>query len=887
MRPIKLEIEAFGPFVEKQTIEFDKLSDKGLFLIKGKTGSGKTTIFDAMTFALYGQGSGTLESDKHGRNDIQDWRCDRAKDTDKTSVAFTFSSKGKTYQFIRGTERARINLKNFCSCNEILNDGTADPLMDNPTFTSLTKKAEEIIGLTKEQFVRVVLLPQGQFEKFLTAASADKEKILQQIFDCHKWEKYALKFKEKADNRKDELTRIKEKVDNSLHQEECESFEDLDSKIALLKESKKSADERHKLFDGQKKQENLNADIKCAAEFKPLHDFEAKKAVLQGNIEAIDNLREELRLATEAEGFRVPIKEYEQALSEKNKREKELLKASNDLELKKKKAEDAKSDLAAFEKSVDVPALQKQIGELDSKKTVYVEYDGLCERKDLCVKKKNDAKKILDQAQENASARKKESVDCKKAFDDAESVLKKYRDQYYAGIYGEIAAELVDGEKCPVCGSASHPAPAVKSPDSVSKKDVDSKQKLVDTAKKEWDKAEQVREAAEESLKNADNEYHKLDTEAATAEQKYNSAKANLVDGIATLEELENKLEEISDAIASFIDTLNKKKQAAEDSKNEYTTATATVSSAEDELKKAEKTYFDAKKVLDKKLSDVNCADYKIMKDRLVDSADRDRQNQEIAKYESKVKTIEDSIQSAKKNLAGKTEPDTSKFDARQTEITNEANEYSNKNGRLESEINRLSLLDNTLSTEYKKYSDNIDEAESDCEFAVSLVGSKGIGLSRYVLAIMFDQVICEANRLLEKVHGGRYQLFRTDDKGQGNRRGLELKAHDNRALEEGGRLVGSLSGGEKFLVSLALSIGLSTVAQMSGVRIEALFIDEGFGTLDNNSIDDALLVLEDIRQGKNNATIGIISHVELLEENIPTQIEVVEIDNVNKIVML
>ncbi len=136
---------------------------------------------------------------------------------------------------------------------------------------------------------------------------------------------------------------------------------------------------------------------------------------------------------------------------------------------------------------------------------------------------------------------------------------------------------------------------------------------------------------------------------------------------------------------------------------------------------------------------------------------------------------------------------------------------------------------------------------------------------------------------MLSKVHGGRYQLFRTDDKGSGNKKGLELKVYDRRSPDDKtGRSVRMLSGGEKFLVSLSLSIGMSTIAQKAGMRIDSLFIDEGFGTLDETSINDAMEILECVR--KNSGVIGIISHVKLLEENIATQIEVVKTDNGNYI---
>ena len=147
------------------------------------------------------------------------------------------------------------------------------------------------------------------------------------------------------------------------------------------------------------------------------------------------------------------------------------------------------------------------------------------------------------------------------------------------------------------------------------------------------------------------------------------------------------------------------------------------------------------------------------------------------------------------------------------------------------------------------------------------------MGLQRYVLGVLFASVIGEANRMLEKVHGGRYRLYRSDARGAGNKRGLELYIHDARAPEDEGRSVSTLSGGEKFLVSLALSIGLSSVAQRGGIRLGTLFIDEGFGSLDEQSIDDALDVLASIQ--RSSGMVGIISHVSVLYDTLPSKIEV------------
>ena len=263
------------------------------------------------------------------------------------------------------------------------------------------------------------------------------------------------------------------------------------------------------------------------------------------------------------------------------------------------------------------------------------------------------------------------------------------------------------------------------------------------------------------------------------------------------------------------------------------------------------------------------------VKKDLLSKEKRHQLHEQIISYETSVRENREALKKQSDLLKQKTEPDASRFDARQEEIRREITDYTRSNTELENRITRLGGLEEKLSGMCRHYQENIHQAESDLAFAKKLRGDTGIGIQRYVLAVMFNQVIGEANRMLKNVHGGRYQLFRSDDRGSGNKRGLELKVHDSRSPEREGRPVSMLSGGEKFLVSLSLSIGMSTVAQKSGVQIEALFIDEGFGTLDDHSIQDAMQVLDSVR--KSSGTIGIISHVQLLESNIPTHLEVVK----------
>ena len=194
MRPLKLELQAFGPFADRQSVDFEKLSRGGIFLIKGNTGSGKTTIFDAMTFALYGGGSGEDSKSRTGRNDLEQWRCTQADPGTETFVALTFSVRGRTYYFKRSLVPRRVTLSARFEAGELCEDGSVVPFFNNPKKDDLTNKATELIGLTKDQFRQVVLLPQGQFERFLTAPSGEKEIILRKIFGAEIWERYARAF---------------------------------------------------------------------------------------------------------------------------------------------------------------------------------------------------------------------------------------------------------------------------------------------------------------------------------------------------------------------------------------------------------------------------------------------------------------------------------------------------------------------------------------------------------------------------------------------------------------------------------------------------------------------------------------------------------------------
>lgn len=884
MKPLKLELQAFGPFVEKQVIDFEKLSEKGMFLIKGNTGSGKTTIFDAMTFALYGGSSGENEKSKTGRNDLKEWRCTQADKTLDTIVSFTFSVRDRKYVFKRSLIQKTKNLSEKYEAGEMDEEGNVIPFFDNPKKDELNKKAEELVGLTKEQFRQVVLLPQGQFERFLTASSSEKEEILQKIFDSGQWAKYAWNFFNNAQERKKALDDEKKEIHTSLEEESVIDLAALEEKIQLLQKEREETENTHIAFNGEQKQINLEADIVLAESFKPLHDAEKILTDLKEQKTVYEANKKTYEQAEQAEFLRELIANFEKAFSDRDERQKELRNIQTGM-VAAIGAEET-SRIAKEEHSLNSPVEEwnKTLGIYESKKSVYGEVEGLRNDAKQAEKELKKAQTEFKKAKESDETALEEAKSAKKAADEADGIAKAYRDKYYAGIYGEIADSLEDGKKCPVCGSLEHPEPAEKSPDSVSKEEVDEKEALSEEAEEKWKKAEEKREKAETEKNQKQNIQNEKDGLKKEADAKLKAAEKNLIEGIADSKALTDEIKEIRKNIEKYTEESRTLETTWNQAVQKLNELKGKIGSAEQEKEKAENNLEKAQADLENALKEKGYENYEAVKALLVDAEERNRMHTELVAYDTSCKVAEENLEKHKNDLKGKIEPDASQFVTRKKEIDDEIRDYTKKASELEQEIERLSNKQKNLAKKAEHYNANIIEAGNDLAFAKKLRGDTGIGLQRYVLAIMFNQVIGEANQMLAKVHGGRYYLFRSDDKGAGNKKGLELKVHDNRSPEREGRSVAMLSGGEKFLVSLALSIGMSTVAQKSGVQIEALFIDEGFGTLDDSSINDAMDVLDSVRKG--NGMIGIISHVQLLEANIPAHLEVIKSETGSRIVM-
>ena len=869
MKPLKIELQAFGPYEGYEYVDFEAVSSKGLFLICGKTGTGKTTILDAISFALYGRSSG------HLRDDFLAMRCTGAKDETPTFVRFEFENSGKYYLFERRIERKRKNYSSSCSMMVREPGGSWNAAFENPKERDLNKIAVEITGLEYDQFRQVIVLPQGQFEKFLTSNADEKEKILTRIFGEEKWQRIAeLIFREASENR-DELKKTDEKIKNALLEENCLSIEALRALIAQKSEELSELDRAFDALDYDNETKRLQRLMALAGRFSDLHREEMRLTGLQLKKDENEDRKKRLDGAARAEKVRDLInnsKNLKTAFELRQKNSEEAL----------KKSDIAREKYQSIHEKFRRLALNKTV--IEKKTEERIVYEGKIAAYENIEQVAKDLEDKLSYGErlkkEEAALKKKyesyldEMISARESFSALTGEHAELLEKYLAGITGELARTLEDGKPCPVCGSLTHPGRAPIADSRVTKA-------MVDTGKKAADdmyRMLQDKMAAQDEAKKLFDEKHaeaeKALSEAAVLKAKKAELQKNLVPGIDSLIELKERIRNLENEAGKYYDSLELMEKSEITAKDEFTSLNALVEPAQKEAENARALFESSVKNVEKGLAENGFSCEEEAEGCMMDEREAESQRRLISEYEAAVKAAQKHLSELVSELSGIAEPDEDECLKKLEELSNAQKEYFRKKGVLTTQIGRLSDKQKRIESEVSGLDEKIRCAENDLQFAKKLRGDSGTGLQRYVLGIMFSSVITAANRMLAMVHGGRYRLFRSDDSVKGSKKkGLELKVFDKYSGDREGRFVNTLSGGEKFLVSLALSIGLSTVAQKSGIRIEALFIDEGFGSLDEDSITDAMNVLDSIREA--NGMVGIISHVKLLQERIPVKLMV------------
>lgn len=879
MRPISVRFQCFGPYMKEQFIDFTQLEKNGLFLICGETGSGKTTILDAMCYALYGKSSGGL------RGDMSVMRCKQAQDKDVTFVEYIFESGKNRYRFFRSmkprkkrkaAEDAKTTDYNVtCEC-QILTDGEFVPVPDaKDKVTFLNEKAREIIGLTYDQFRQVIILPQGQFEKLLVSDSEEKEKILVTLFHAERWQKMAIKLYEQADKDSKALDQQKLLIQEKLNSYGTGAVEELEEKAAVSAAELTELQNTLNLLQKQtqrcrQEQEQILLDNQ---EFEQRDMLKKRLDSLMPKVEAARQEGVILDRADLADTLTPGFQQYELAQKKKLQEERELENARRELEaaqaavqavLQQKQTHD--NSRAAYTRGT------QQVVLLENAKSVYrtlEEKEKAARQADFALKeagkRSNDAKNEFDLAQTGWECAIKRQQKCMEEHQKAQQM-------YLSEIGSTLAESLREGMPCPVCGSLSHPDPAQPIEGHVTEAELDLLSKAMKTANRQETTARRQRMEAEHRYSDAQAEQAACQQNAAVAKADYEQALGQRIQGIETEEKLLADIEKLKAAISNF-------EKADQQIQQRVNAAQSAAQAAQTGLEKAEKNrdaaaevFEQQKNIWESMRSHAGFDNDSQYRAACMDAAKKQARRTALIQFRTDLTNAQRDYHEKQEQLKDRQVPDVAGAKARLNAAELQLNAV-NRQYLLKENAQKTMAQD---AADLKKRATEFSAKRAKCDealvFAKRLRGDYGISLQRYVLGVMLTSITTAANHLLKTVYGGRYQLYRTNEAaGSARKRGLELEIAD----ETGRRSVTTLSGGEKFLLALSLAIGLSTVvqAQGSGIRLEAMFIDEGFGSLDRKSIDDALEILNGIRS--SSGLVGIISHVERLAETIPAKIQI------------
>ena len=870
MRPIKLKMSAFGAYLKPVELDFEKgLGDSNFFLIHGATGSGKTTILDAICYALYGESSG-------GGRKSSMMRSEAANPNEKTEVEFSFALRGKIYRIMRNPAYNRPKkhsegLTEEKATAKIYENGRIIDTKDVSAYV------EELLGFGKEQFRQVVMLPQGEFKKFLTSKSEDKQKVLNTLFNADFFKKIEDELKIKAANAKKTYDNLTERKKNLLEDTGAMEEKELPTLIEKLGEELNAAqinlkNLEEKAVEAQKKYSEGEILSKL------FRDFEAKTKILVDAEEKVKQVAKNLAIAKT---------EFDKRTSEESLRENLTIQAA---ELAKKKdalknLQDKQEKLASGEESYKKSV--EKVNELAKLKTKCEELmlKLKCEVEKLSdspakleiarqnLKNAQDREKLLAEIKNlrvEVAIAEKNLVSAQKSCEDAEKNLSDLREAQKSGSAARLAKNLEEGKPCPVCGAIHHPNPAISSekiPTDAQIKAAEAKNKTLADKKS---LAEKILSNLQGELKTKEKSLSEGEKTLTIAQaqadfDKISADVANLNKLNARIKNGEVKTRETEENLAKAQE--NDKKIAGE---------VANLRGVVDEMiRTIDEKYFSNPELLSKEILTVNQRLKELNAAFQAAQDNFNRLNRNLAAQKATLAAAEKNKAEISAQMEGKTPPDMSELKKSRDDTKTAEKSAVEAKTKLSERLNRIK----TLAEKIFAINNELKTAEKDFLMWKTLSDAANgyiskISFQRYYLSTMFKEVIAEANIRLEKMSSGRYRFQnREETSGRERKAGLDLEIVDD--YTGTARSVETLSGGESFLASLSLALGLAAVVQNNsgGIKLDTIFIDEGFGTLDSETLDFALKTLIELQNG--GRLVGIISHVEELKKQIPVRLEV------------
>ena len=872
MKPIQLVLSAFGPYVERTVIDFSALGEEGLFLIAGDTGAGKTTIFDAISFALYGEASGGKEKRKS-----KSFHSDYVSDQTETYVELTFRHRGETWWIRRNLEYQRPAKKKKDGM-ETTTRQAADAQMRNEDtgeeilrMDDVNRRVRELLGLTQDQFTQTVMIAQGDFLKILTASSDDRKKLFRDLFHTNLYVDLQSRLQEKNRACADEQKALEQvilsaegKIDPEAEFAEreillsyCGQIQHTDALLALLArliEQEKAAQEQAR---AQKKEaaDQIGALIAAVTEGERVNrdfaDWESKRARLaaltagQGEIDA--------QRAALAAARRAQQLETDEALMRRTRR---------DMDAQRAALSDAQAALEQAEKAL--PETETRMKEAESRGG---EIHALLAQ----AKQMEDCLPVLGEVERLKAAldtQKRELQRLTEASSRAQAAYTAAQNNYYLSQAGLLARELKAGQPCPVCGSTAHPCPAQITPETVTRQALEQAAKRRETAEKAQSDAATRLAANRAALDEREDRLRALKIGADETQQRL----AARID--AAHQAAADRQREI-DAARSTYQALDKRKTAAQ----------SAVDAAQKQLAALEKDLRAQTEAFEQKRAAHGFEDeasYRLAKRT---NADIERLDREIRNFDEQKRTLAAQTHELEDKLSGRQRTDLAALQNRRAAALDRQAKAENA----EKAMVRKLTLHESAEREIRQANAAIQKKRGKWQIIQELytccagiaAGNPRAKLTfeAYVQQYYFRFVVAAANKRLTRLTDGMFTLrVMREAANRVSQSGLDLEVLDRSTGQA--RDVSTLSGGESFLASLALALGLSDAVQsQSGqIRMDAMFIDEGFGSLDENALRSSIDVLLELADGKR--LIGIISHVQELEERIDKQIVVTKTPN-------
>lgn len=921
MKPLKLTMSAFGSYAGKNVIDFTG-QQQGIFLITGDTGAGKTTIFDAITYALYNQTSG-------GERNGNMMRSQYAQPEAETYVELEFLYRGQTYRVRRNPDyKITKTLKNGKireqkvphSVELTLTDGTVFPEKKNATDAKII----EILGLTADQFSQIVMIAQGDFLKLLYTKSDERKMIFSKLFRTDIYWKI-----------QENLRRKSMEMDERI-QENDRAFEQEKSRIIPLPESEElPLDElverlRERLKDALKEQnlrranvEELNKKITKYEEINKLFvslekirqtgkELEARQVESKERRQQIENaLKADKVLVAEQQNLRQQqaveqsvqaIAKMEETLTNNQEMFETLKTQLQEVEAEQKReAADIQKKMLALEQSFpSYEALQNARSEEQQAKKVWEDLEKTSE--ESFHKKEAGIAALKEQQKQQEQVVEQTKKNWEQTSLSASESAKHYEHMYEAFLKeqaGILAENLSAGCPCPVCGSTVHPDPAKLSDHAVTELEVEQakktraaaeekrdlayaafeaekteKQKLAQAVEKEEADFVLAQTIAKQQRKEAEQNYVSLQKIAeqireklvypslAEAKKQYAAMQKALE---AAEQEIERKRQKVSE-LAEAMNTLKGQKLAEEE--NQKTAKKLAAKTEKEYAKLLEKSGF------------VSEETYHLA---ILPERSRSKLEREEKEYESQCLRQQSEQKLLEKQVSGKTYTDTSELNE-QLKAEKQALKETEKTYM---ELHTAYENDRSVLQNCAVYLEKGKKLESEDQVIKSLSktangrlsGSAKIDFETYIQRQYFKQIIHEANKRLLTMSNHQFILKLKEEANTGRKtnEGLDLSVYS--LVTDSERDVKTLSGGESFLAALAMALGLSDIVERSAGAIhpDMMFIDEGFGSLDAQSRQQAIEVLGEL--AGDSRMVGIISHVTELKEQIDRKLVVSRTD--------